>query len=292
MADHPARLLDDVAHQRVRLGILAIVASRGRVGFTTLRDTLGQPDSGLSRHLRVLETNGLVAIDKVIEDRHPKTWVTLTDAGWTTLNAELSALRELISSISSDSVDVARAATMFAILLGDRPKSGASRLTHSSDLVISDVPAGFSLLRDDAIDHNFALPDGVAEWDGYRALALALRSHDLRGGHQRSWLRHDDAGQRESGVYVMAVELGSDAAPLAILDTFAPSTAPLPQIPDVRGYLLAGTGNFAATSVYWLAVGRYLACVTTQGNQSITTELGMTTAIAQHRLLEQLEANP
>src|SRR5579875_1981396 len=110
--EHPARLLDDVAHQRVRLGILAVIAAQGRTGFTTLRDILGQPDSGLSRHLRVLEAGGLIVLDKVIEERHPKTWVSLTDAGRAALNAELAALRELIASIGTDQADAEGAAMM------------------------------------------------------------------------------------------------------------------------------------------------------------------------------------
>ncbi|MBV8993624.1 MAG: transcriptional regulator, partial [Pseudonocardiales bacterium] len=247
---------------------------------------------GLSRHLRVLEASGLIALDKVFEDRHPKTWVSLTDAGSSALNAELSALRDLIASIGADRVDDDWAAMAFAVLLGDRPESGTARRPSWSDLVTSDVPDGFSLLRDAAIDHNFTLPEGVAEWEGYQMLALALRSHGLRGGHQRSWLHHDDTGQTDRRVYAMVVELGSETAPMAIVDTFAPSTAPVPQIPGIRGYLVDGTDDFAATAVYWLVVGPCLSCVTAQGTESTATELGTTMAIAQHQLLGSYQANP
>ena len=40
MTDHPVNGLDDVVHQRVRLGILAIAQQARKVEFGFLRDTL------------------------------------------------------------------------------------------------------------------------------------------------------------------------------------------------------------------------------------------------------------
>jgi pimeloyl-ACP methyl ester carboxylesterase len=44
---HPATVLDDVIHQRARLGIVVVLAEAGGADFTYLRDTLGLTDGNL-----------------------------------------------------------------------------------------------------------------------------------------------------------------------------------------------------------------------------------------------------
>jgi DNA-binding MarR family transcriptional regulator len=97
---HPALLLDDTVHQRVRLGILAVLKEAKRADFSTLRDLLGLTDGNLSRHVRVLEDAGLVQVQKGYEGRRPRTWIASTPAGRDALEAELAALRELIKRLS------------------------------------------------------------------------------------------------------------------------------------------------------------------------------------------------
>ncbi len=93
---HPSQRLDDVVHQRVRLGILAVLAEAERADFTYLRNALDVTDGNLSRHLAVLEEAGLVRIRKAFEGRKPRTWVSATAEGKRALAAELAALRDLI----------------------------------------------------------------------------------------------------------------------------------------------------------------------------------------------------
>jgi DNA-binding MarR family transcriptional regulator len=97
---HPALRLDDTVHQRVRLGILAVLQEAKRADFSTLRDLLGLTDGNLSRHVRVLEDAGLVQVEKGYEGRRPRTWIAATPAGRDALEAELAALRELIKQLS------------------------------------------------------------------------------------------------------------------------------------------------------------------------------------------------
>lgn len=96
---HPALRLDDTVHQRVRLGILAVLKEARRADFSYLRDALDLTDGNLSRHLRVLEEAGLVQVDKGFEGRRSRTWVESTRAGLAALDAEMQALRELISRV-------------------------------------------------------------------------------------------------------------------------------------------------------------------------------------------------
>lgn len=95
---HPTNRLNDQVHQRVRLGILAILDSVARADFRYLRDTLALTDGNLGRHLEVLEDAGLVTIDKAFEKRKPRTWIKITRAGREEFHAEIDALREIVAS--------------------------------------------------------------------------------------------------------------------------------------------------------------------------------------------------
>jgi DNA-binding MarR family transcriptional regulator len=96
---HPANALDDVVHQRVRLGVLAIAHEARRVEFGFLRDTLELTAGNLSQHLSVLEKAGLITIEKGYEGRRPRTWVTLTPTGQSALRTEIAHLKTLIHQV-------------------------------------------------------------------------------------------------------------------------------------------------------------------------------------------------
>jgi DNA-binding MarR family transcriptional regulator len=96
---HPALQLDDTVHQRVRLGILAVLSEARRADFAYLKDALGLTDGNLSRHIAVLEQAGLVTVEKGFEGKRPRTWVEATRAGRRALAAEVKALRELIALV-------------------------------------------------------------------------------------------------------------------------------------------------------------------------------------------------
>jgi DNA-binding MarR family transcriptional regulator len=95
---HPALDLDDVVHQRVRLGLLAALMEGRRVEFTYLRDHLGLTDGNLSRHLQVLEEAGYVRAAKGFEGRRPRTWVSATALGRQAFRAEIEALKLIVAT--------------------------------------------------------------------------------------------------------------------------------------------------------------------------------------------------
>lgn len=96
MTDHPTADLDDVVHQRHRLGILTIAAEAKQVEFGYLREALGLTAGNLSRHITVLEEADLVAVRKGYDGKRPRTWVRITDRGRTALARELTVLRALV----------------------------------------------------------------------------------------------------------------------------------------------------------------------------------------------------
>jgi DNA-binding MarR family transcriptional regulator len=64
---HPALRLDDTVHQRVRLGILALLAEARRADFSYVREARDLSDGNLSRHIQVLEQAGLVDVQNGFE---------------------------------------------------------------------------------------------------------------------------------------------------------------------------------------------------------------------------------
>jgi DNA-binding MarR family transcriptional regulator len=96
-ATHPAAGLDDVVHQRNRLGILTVVAEAEEAEFGFLQEVLGLTAGNLNRHLAVLSEAGLVAVrKKETRGGRPKTWVRISEAGRQALAREMSALEELL----------------------------------------------------------------------------------------------------------------------------------------------------------------------------------------------------
>ena len=96
---HPANDLDDTVHQRVRLGILAVLNETRRADFAYLRDNLELTDGNLSRHLQVLEDAGYVKVAKTFEGRRPRSWVSATKEGRAAFADEVAALRALLGRV-------------------------------------------------------------------------------------------------------------------------------------------------------------------------------------------------
>jgi DNA-binding MarR family transcriptional regulator len=101
VTEHPTNGLNEVVHQRHRLGILTIAAEARRAEFGFLREALGLTAGNLSRHLSVLEEAGLVKVEKGYKGRRPRTWVQITGRGRSALAAELDVLARLVRQRSS-----------------------------------------------------------------------------------------------------------------------------------------------------------------------------------------------
>ncbi|KQV14803.1 MULTISPECIES: transcriptional regulator [unclassified Kitasatospora] len=100
---HPVNGLDDVVHQRVRLGILTVAHQARRVEFGFLRTALGLTAGNLSQHLAVLEKAGLIQVEKGYEGKRARTWLSLTPAGGRALQDEVTQLKRLIQQIEQGS---------------------------------------------------------------------------------------------------------------------------------------------------------------------------------------------
>lgn len=97
-ADQGPLQLDQLIHERVRLGIVSALAVNGSVTFTDLKGLLNTTDGNLSAHARRLEEAGYIACKKSFEGRVPKTEYTLTATGRRELQAYLDHMEAIIRS--------------------------------------------------------------------------------------------------------------------------------------------------------------------------------------------------
>lgn len=95
-AEAGALELNQLIHERVRLGIVSALAVNGTLPFTELRDLLGTTDGNLSAHARRLEDAGYVLCHKSFEGRTPRTEFELTDQGRRALQAYLDHMEAII----------------------------------------------------------------------------------------------------------------------------------------------------------------------------------------------------
>jgi DNA-binding MarR family transcriptional regulator len=93
---HPSGLLDDVIHQRVRLGIMAVLAEADEAEFTFLKQQLDLTDGNLNRHLQVLEDAGYVGRRRRRSGSRSRTWIHATRTGRSALAEHLETLQRLI----------------------------------------------------------------------------------------------------------------------------------------------------------------------------------------------------
>ncbi|TMC72892.1 MAG: ArsR family transcriptional regulator [Chloroflexi bacterium] len=98
---HPTSALDDTVHQRVRLGILAVLSESRRADFGYLKEVLEVTAGNLSQHLAILEEAGHIQIAKVFEDKRSRTWITATRKGRAALASEIATMKTLLEGIGT-----------------------------------------------------------------------------------------------------------------------------------------------------------------------------------------------
>ena len=94
-----APAFDEVIHAPHRLRIMAALAVTESVEFAAIREMLGVADSVLSKHLKVLQDAGYVALDKPTgRGGRVRTWVRATPEGRRAYDAHVAALLLLVAA--------------------------------------------------------------------------------------------------------------------------------------------------------------------------------------------------
>ncbi len=87
--------LDKTIHEKARLSIMTLLATRPSWAFQDLKAELNMSDGNLITHLRVLHEAGLVAMTKEVLDR-PQTTYSLTTRGRKAFDEYLAVLEQIV----------------------------------------------------------------------------------------------------------------------------------------------------------------------------------------------------
>jgi DNA-binding MarR family transcriptional regulator len=96
MSDFDHSAIDELLQSRVRLAIVAYLASAGQADFSLLRDAIKTTDGNASVHLRKLEDADYVAMEKRFANRKPQTTYALTERGRKALLDYVAHLESLL----------------------------------------------------------------------------------------------------------------------------------------------------------------------------------------------------
>jgi DNA-binding MarR family transcriptional regulator len=81
---------------RVRLGIMSALAVNDSLDFTSLKEYLDVTDGNLATHLKRLEKEQFIEVQKTFIDRKPNTSYQMTPEGKQAFEQHLSVLEQII----------------------------------------------------------------------------------------------------------------------------------------------------------------------------------------------------
>ena len=93
---NPIENLNKIFDSRVRLGIMSALMVNDSVNFNDLKELLVITDGNLASHLKALEENGAIKVQKGFIGRKTNTTYSVTKAGETTFKSHLDALEKMI----------------------------------------------------------------------------------------------------------------------------------------------------------------------------------------------------
>jgi len=96
--ENPIILLNKLFDSRVRLGIMSALMVNDNVNFNDLKELLQITDGNLASHLKALEENVFIKVEKGFVGRKTNTTYTITKAGEKAFKAHIDALEKMINA--------------------------------------------------------------------------------------------------------------------------------------------------------------------------------------------------
>jgi DNA-binding MarR family transcriptional regulator len=93
---NPFENLDRVLEHRVRLQIMSVLVTDDIYDFNGLKEMLHVTDGNLATHLKALEKEKYIMINKSFIDRKPNTKYKITDKGRQVFKKHLDALEQVV----------------------------------------------------------------------------------------------------------------------------------------------------------------------------------------------------
>ena len=83
---------------RIRLGIMSALAVNEALDFNSLKEYLDVTDGNLASHIKALEKEAFIGVEKSFVGRKPNTRYYISDTGKKAFSEHLAALEKLIQS--------------------------------------------------------------------------------------------------------------------------------------------------------------------------------------------------
>jgi DNA-binding HxlR family transcriptional regulator len=93
---NPFDNLDKILEHRLRLQIVSVLVANDSYDFNALKELLDTTDGNLATHLKALEKEKYLSVNKSFVERKPNTRYKITERGRTAFKKHLEAMEELI----------------------------------------------------------------------------------------------------------------------------------------------------------------------------------------------------
>lgn len=96
---NPIEQLSKIFDSRIRLGIMSALVVNDCINFNELKELIEVTDGNLATHLKTLEENQFIKVEKGFLGRKTNTTYTITKAGQKAFKSHLDALENLIKTM-------------------------------------------------------------------------------------------------------------------------------------------------------------------------------------------------
>ena len=96
---NPIENLNKPFDSRIRLGIMSALMVNESVNFNDLKDLLSITDGNLASHLKALEENGILKVQKGFIGRKTNTTYAVTKTGEKAFSDHIAALENMIKGV-------------------------------------------------------------------------------------------------------------------------------------------------------------------------------------------------
>jgi DNA-binding HxlR family transcriptional regulator len=93
---NPFENLDKILEHRIRLQIMSILVTNELFDFNALKELLDVTDGNLASHMKALEKEKYISVNKTFVDRKPNTKYKATEKGRTAFKKHLDALEAVV----------------------------------------------------------------------------------------------------------------------------------------------------------------------------------------------------
>ncbi|HEY9177380.1 MAG TPA: transcriptional regulator [Flavipsychrobacter sp.] len=96
----PIQQLNKIFDSRIRIGIMSALAVNDQLNFNDLKGLMDVTDGNLASHLKTLEENNYIKVQKGFIGRKTNTTYSITKSGEKAFRAHLDALEEIIKKLN------------------------------------------------------------------------------------------------------------------------------------------------------------------------------------------------